>query len=175
MPDTVLDLILWRHAEAETEALGNDLARPLTSKGHQQALAMAHWLEARLPRTAQVLCSPALRARQTADALLMRYTIDERLAPDGLLSRALSLTKTRRGTTVLVGHQPMLGQLASFLMTGIQGDSDTAGEWAVRRGGIWWLRIKPRHGALHTTVRAVLCPEYLRTDGIPIKQQNQHL
>lgn len=37
-----MDLILWRHAEAEDGS--NDLARTLTRKGQQQTGQMAAWL-----------------------------------------------------------------------------------------------------------------------------------
>ena len=36
-----MDLILWRHAEAEDGA--NDLARELTQKGHKQAARVADY------------------------------------------------------------------------------------------------------------------------------------
>lgn len=50
-----MDLILWRHAEAEEGS--NDLARELTRKGQQQAGLMAAWLRLRLPRDFQLLAS----------------------------------------------------------------------------------------------------------------------
>ncbi|WP_204271061.1 histidine phosphatase family protein, partial [Escherichia coli] len=64
-----MDLILWRHAEAEVIAPGqDDLQRALTPKGERQARRMAAWLNHRLPATTRVLVSPALRCRQTAEA-----------------------------------------------------------------------------------------------------------
>jgi phosphohistidine phosphatase len=56
-----MNLILWRHAEAEEGS--NDLARALTSKGHRQAKRMATWLEARLPDKYKVICSRARRSQ----------------------------------------------------------------------------------------------------------------
>ena len=41
-----MDLILWRHAEAEEG--DNDLARELTPKGEKQAARVAEWLLQRL-------------------------------------------------------------------------------------------------------------------------------
>ena len=63
-----MDLILWRHADAEDGA--DDMARRLTPRGEKQAAAMAEWLRARLPRNYTVLASPAVRAQQTAAANL---------------------------------------------------------------------------------------------------------
>ena len=49
-----MDLILWRHAEAEDWAEGDpqesrDLARSLTPRGEKQAARMANWLDRQLP------------------------------------------------------------------------------------------------------------------------------
>ena len=41
-PETAMDLILWRHAEAEVGS--DDLARRLTVRGAKQARQMAAWL-----------------------------------------------------------------------------------------------------------------------------------
>src|SRR6476646_10869144 len=61
-----MDLILWRHAEAEEG--GPDLARALTGKGRKQAAHVAEWLQQRLPAKFALLASPAVRAQQTAEA-----------------------------------------------------------------------------------------------------------
>src|SRR5882757_8310396 len=62
-----MDLILWRHAEAEDGS--PDSARKLTARGREQARRIAAWLKPRLPRRCEVLVSPAVRAQQTALAL----------------------------------------------------------------------------------------------------------
>ena len=41
-----MQLILWRHAQAEED--DDDLARPLTAKGHKQARKMARFLHGKL-------------------------------------------------------------------------------------------------------------------------------
>ena len=69
-----MELILWRHAEAEEALEGqNDSERKLTSKGRVQAVRMAEWLLPRLPPETRMLVSPARRTRETA----------ARLGPDG--------------------------------------------------------------------------------------------
>ena len=56
-PRDPMDLILWRHADAQD---GNpDLERPLTAKGRLQARKMAAWLNQRMPQEARILVSPA--------------------------------------------------------------------------------------------------------------------
>ena len=62
-----MDLILWRHAEAEMSE--PDLQRALTQKGQKQARRMGQWLDAQLPAGCKILVSPALRTLQTAEAL----------------------------------------------------------------------------------------------------------
>ncbi|HKI65200.1 MAG TPA: histidine phosphatase family protein, partial [Burkholderiales bacterium] len=61
-----MDLILWRHAEAEEG--GPDLERRLTPRGHKHAARVAGWLLQRLPSKFTVLASPARRALQTAES-----------------------------------------------------------------------------------------------------------
>ncbi len=46
-----MDLILWRHAEAEDgDATLPDLKRRLTARGGKQAKKVAYWLHQNLPR-----------------------------------------------------------------------------------------------------------------------------
>lgn len=79
-----MDLILWRHAEAEDWVEGcDDLERSLTPRGEKQAARMAGWLDRQLPEATRILCSPARRCEQTALALGRKYKIKPELAPDG--------------------------------------------------------------------------------------------
>jgi hypothetical protein len=64
-----MDLILWRHAEAEDARGNDDLGRALTERGRKQAERMAAWLGPRLPATTRIIASPALRCQQTVAAL----------------------------------------------------------------------------------------------------------
>ena len=86
-----MELILWRHAEAEPGE--PDLGRKLTAKGEKQARRVAEWLQTRLPQTAKIYVSPARRAQQTAQAFvneleqifvraLKRNDVAERLLDD---------------------------------------------------------------------------------------------
>ena len=70
-----MDLILWRHAHAESHPEGDaglqgdalDLKRRLTDKGERQAKRMADWLDRHLPANTLILVSPARRAQDTAN------------------------------------------------------------------------------------------------------------
>jgi len=76
-----MELILWRHAEAEEADSRGDFARELTRKGRKQAKAMAEWLRPRLEGEWTVLSSPAARAVQTVAPLAMPYEVRPRLDP----------------------------------------------------------------------------------------------
>ncbi|MBV8047353.1 MAG: histidine phosphatase family protein, partial [Paludibacterium sp.] len=69
-----MDVILWRHADAEEGS--DDLSRALTRKGQQQGRSMAAWLSQRLPDDYVVLASEAKRSQQTAAFLSKGFEVD---------------------------------------------------------------------------------------------------
>ena len=150
-----MDLILWRHADAEEG--GRDLDRKLTAKGRKQSARMAEWLQARLPSRCTVLASPARRARETADALCVRYKINERLAPGAAPADILEAAgwPSHKGAVLVVGHQPDLGRTLAVLLSGAEG------EWSVKKGALWWLSNREREGESQVVVRAVIGPDFL--------------
>lgn len=153
-----MDLILWRHAEAEVAAEGaDDLQRALTHKGERQARRMAAWLNQRLPATTRVLVSPALRCRQTADALGREQRIVQSIAPDAPVSALIEASRWPKSSepVLLCGHQPTLGLLAAQLLAGVEQP------WAVKKGGVWWLRWRQRDGEPEVTLHAVQGPDAL--------------
>lgn len=153
-----MDLILWRHAEAEEGGEGqDDLLRPLTARGEKQAARMAAWLDRQLPEGLRVLCSPALRTEQTARALGRKYKLRAELLPDGSAQDLLELVQwpRTRGAVLVVGHQPVLGQTVARLL------GMPAGECAVRKGAVWWLRQRQRMEHSETILLAVQSPELL--------------
>lgn len=153
----MMDLILWRHAEAQ-EAVegGDDLARALTPRGEKQAARMAAWLDRQLPEGLRVLASPSRRTEQTASALGRKFKMRAELLPGGAPQDLLELAQWPRakGTVLVVGHQPMLGQTIAQLM-GLQE------ECAVRKGSVWWLRQRQRLDQSQTLLIAVQSPEFL--------------
>ena len=159
-----MDLILWRHADAGEPAEGegvDDLQRPLSPRGQKQAKRMADWLNGFLPDSTRILCSPALRTRQTADALGRKVRTVAALAPGASHSQALAAARwpDSREPVLLVGHQPMLGQLAAYLMGGPA--TLDAPPWAVRKGAVWWLRQRERDGVSEVVLVSVRTPEKL--------------
>ena len=157
-----MDLILWRHAEAEDGLPGEaqtglDLDRSLTQRGEKQALRMAAWLDRQLPEGARILVSPARRCEQTALALGRKYKIRPELAPDATPAQLLDLVQwpAHKYPVLVIGHQPTLGQTIALLM-GLK-DSDCA----VKKGSLWWLRNRDRDGRIQTVIVTVQSPEVL--------------
>jgi len=151
-----VDLILWRHAEAlEMREVHDDLDRALTPKGERQALRMAEWLNRHLPASTRVLVSPARRAQQTATTLDRRFKTVPALAPDGSVEALLHAARwpDSREPVLVVGHQPTLGLAAAYLLAG-----QPLG-WAVRKGAVWWLRVREREGERQVVLHAVMAPE----------------
>jgi phosphohistidine phosphatase len=150
-----MDLILWRHAEAEDGAA--DLARRLTPKGVKQAKQMADWLRPRLPKGARVVSSPAERARQTAAALTDDFAISRDVAPGRSCGSILDAVGWPQagGAVVLVGHQPSLGEAAAFLLCG------EVRAWSLKKGAVWWLKRRIRSGDAQVVLKAAISPELL--------------
>ena len=146
-----MNLILWRHADAENRL--PDEARQLTPKGRKQAGKMADWLLPRLPAGYRVLVSPAARARETAAALTDRVIIEQSVSTSATPQSVLRAAgwPDGDGTVIVVGHQPTLGAAAALALTG------EAAAWSPKKGAIWWL---VRDGE-DVQVRAVLSPAAL--------------
>ena len=142
-----MDLILWRHADAEDGA--DDLARRLTAKGEKQAAAMAQWLRQHLPRDYTVVSSPAVRAQQTAQALGVKVVTDVTLAPGASVADITQAAQKHGSLAIIVGHQPDLGRAAAQLV-------GAPGEWVVEKGAIVWLA-----GGRLARIKAFLPPDLL--------------
>lgn len=113
-------LVIVRHAEA---APGEpDDLRPLTAAGRAQARDLALRLEREGIRPDAVLCSPLLRARETARLLAgaggLDAEPDDRLAPGATAETIRAASAGRGDTVVVVGHQPDCGLVAAELGDG---------------------------------------------------------
>ncbi|MBW8836317.1 MAG: histidine phosphatase family protein [Burkholderia sp.] len=150
-----MNLILWRHAEAEDYA-STDLARALTTRGRKQAQNVAKWLRTRLPDDAVILASPAVRSIQTAETLSDQYRVVRELAPNASALDVLTAAGWPKGiaeTVVIVGHQPTLGHVAARLLA----SSDAS--WPIKKAGLWWIASRERHGDDQAVLHAAITPE----------------
>jgi len=121
-----------------------------------QAARVTEWLVARLPAKYTVLSSPARRARETADALAVRYKIVERLAPGAAPTDILEAAgwPAHKGAVVVIGHQPDLGRALAELLR-------AHGGFSLKKGGLWWISNRVRDEKDQVVVRAVVSPDLL--------------
>lgn len=115
-------LWLLRHGQAETHA-GSDAQRRLTAHGRRGVLQSAAQLIGR-PLEA-ILCSPLVRAQQTAElvAEALQYPraleIVAWLTPDATVHEVLGKLAARPESDILlVSHLPLIGELAGMLEHG---------------------------------------------------------
>lgn len=153
-----MELILWRHAEAEDGSLElPDAKRRLTEQGDQQARDMARWLKAHLPKRCRILVSPTQRTEQTVHRLQMAYEIEPKVGVGGTARELLDAAgwPLAERTVLIVGHQPTLGEVAALALTG------KAAAWPVKKGAVWWLSQRERDGIMQTQLKAVMNPNFL--------------
>ncbi len=150
-----MDLILWRHAEAEDGA--PDLERKLTSKGVKQAEKVAAFLRQHLPHDARILVSPSARTQQTITALTGHFTLAPTVGPGASAKAVLEAARwpDAGGTVLVVGHQPTLGEVAAQLL-GCDGYS-----LGMKKGALWWFSNRDREGQPQISLRLVISPEFL--------------
>ena len=123
---TMLELYLIRHGVAAErgEDWPDDSKRPLTSDGIAKLRKEARGLAALDVAIEQIVCSPLVRTRQTADVIAETLkskpgvVTSDALAPAGTPAAVIQeLSKyVRKGSVALVGHEPNLGELAAHLI-----------------------------------------------------------
>ncbi|HTD02690.1 SixA phosphatase family protein [Undibacterium sp.] len=151
-----MELILWRHAEAEEAEEGEpDAGRKLTSKGQKQAAKMARWLDSNLPETCRILVSPAVRTQETVAPLHRKFKTLPELGVGASIADVLNAANwpNSREPVLIVGHQPYLGLVAAQVLGTPQQ------ECAVRKGNVWWITQKPREDELQTYLKAIMSPD----------------
>ena len=153
-----MDLIFWRHAEAEDWTEGcDDMARSLTPRGEKQAKRMAGWLDRQLPEGTRVICSPARRCEQTVLALGRKYKVRNELAPEATADDVLEVAQwpSSKHPILVMSHQPVLGEVLAKLL------NIEPASCPVRKGAVWWLRTRERErdGRNEIVVVAVQSPD----------------
>jgi phosphohistidine phosphatase len=129
---------LWvlRHGKAASEAPwgGSDRERPLSARGRRDATALGGRLGVGtplpgledIPPPAHVICSAAVRTRQTADLVVSAMGGDPPLeayrslygADTDVALRYIHEIDNRVASALLVGHNPTMLQLAWELLSG---------------------------------------------------------
>ena len=117
-------LLLLRHAKAENAAPGSsDINRALNERGKKEAQAIGTFIRKQNLTFDLVLCSPAVRARETAELVLaaaevtanVRY--DQRIYEAGprQLLEVISEVEEDKSGVLLVGHNPVMEELLRAL------------------------------------------------------------
>lgn len=108
--------------------VASDAQRPLTQEGFEKTRAVARGLRALDVRFDLLLSSPLVRARQTAEIVSSELgrpvVIAPSLASGAGAARLRSEIRTRQASVLslfLVGHEPDLGDLVSWLLSGGEG------------------------------------------------------
>lgn len=168
-----MELFLVRHAEAvELTEAQQDSVRWLTAKGRKAMKRGAGRLRKKRVRPDLIVTSPLTRAVQTAELLLpemgkqAELVADSSLATDGTVAGMLECIQQHPSVKrlMLVGHEPLLSQLAATLLgrqlvNGFSKGSCLALELRSKPGKpakfIWYL---PLVGKTISSVRKALVP-----------------
>jgi phosphohistidine phosphatase len=160
-------LWLLRHADAEPHGTRPDSQRRLTARGEHQARAAGIAIERLAIAFDEVLFSPKVRARATAELAAESWSEQQR----GLLrehaplaggfdlrqaTAALASVPAENGRLLLVGHEPDLSLLAGTL---------TGGRVDLKKGGLAVVRLEGAGGELAILMRP---RELARIAGVPV-------
>lgn len=161
-----MDLILVRHAiadERDASRWPDDSERPLTKDGIAKFERAAAGLREIVNSVDLVLASPYRRAWQTAEMLeqvagwptpVECVELEPENSPETVIERC---NREHAGVIALVGHEPLLGELAAMLLAG-QG----APAQPLKKGGAVCLRGGDEVAAGGMTLRWWLPPKLLR-------------
>jgi phosphohistidine phosphatase len=117
-------LYLLRHAKSSLgDASLRDFDRPLTDHGREAAKEVGMRLKLEKLNEPLVICSPAVRARETAEIVLQSAELhaderfDERIYEASLrdLLQVVAKIPDEKQIAILIGHNPGLEELSAFL------------------------------------------------------------
>jgi phosphohistidine phosphatase len=155
-------LYLLRHAKSSWgNASLRDFDRPLNDRGREAAERIGKRLASENLSTPLIVCSPALRTRETAEIVLRSSNLraeqrfDERIYEASLqdLTQVISDLPDDEEVAILIGHNPGLEELLAFL-TGEARRMPTCALAKIKLELVSWQDIKRGSGSLEwfTTV-----------------------
>ncbi|HYV43414.1 MAG TPA: phosphohistidine phosphatase SixA [Myxococcaceae bacterium] len=164
-----MDLLLVRHAIAEDRATfartgKDDGLRPLTPQGRKKMERAAEGIRQIFWELDLLASSPLVRASQTAEILAEAYggrdvATVKALAPGGGSPAVAEWLRSQRGKerVVLVGHEPDLGQLVGWFLTG-----DDTSLIELKKGAACLLALAGPPAPGKATLRWAMAPAQLR-------------
>jgi phosphohistidine phosphatase len=167
-----MQLLVIRHAIAEDRDAfattgSDDDDRPLTAFGRQRMVRNVRGLRRVAPRISMVASSPLRRAVQTAAIVTDGYdtgkaVVTDALRPDRPMREFLKWLKGVRTEEVVavVGHEPHLGILVTWLMSGVEEP-----RVLLKKGGVVLLEFGDRVEPGAATLLWAIAPAQLRRLG----------
>ncbi len=160
-----MKLYLIRHATAVESAQAGEEEPQLSEKGRSRMVHTVAGLKRLNTQPELILTSPLKCAVETAAIVAeglgnIRVETLAELAPGAELNALIAAVRTHLAMNelALVGHQPGLGHLASFLLTGAQNACDVA----LRKGGVALLSGDFAEPTARFTLDWLLPPKILR-------------
>jgi phosphohistidine phosphatase len=145
-----MKLVLFRHgpaghAEKYLESHSDDSERPLTAKGREVTKSMAHYLKRWEPDFDMIVTSPFARAAETAEIVADVLAISNvfscaDLTPESQILSTVQWLETHADdaqSVLLVGHEPHLGILASWCLSGV-----SSSFFELKKSGMIALEVK---------------------------------
>jgi phosphohistidine phosphatase len=160
-----MDFYLIRHADAQPLGEGGvtqDEDRPLTEEGLAQCKPLATALLRHGVKFDQVVSSPLLRARQTAEGILQHWPapapplhLCEDLANGGKRGKLTRFVRGLDGASfALVGHMPDLAAYAAWLIGSKKAQVDLA------KAGVAHIHFESRPGKRQGVLTWLVGPEW---------------
>ena len=169
-----MNLYLLRHGiavAADEPGVESDADRALTAKGVKRMRRAAKGLRRLKVPFDGLLTSPLIRARQTADIVAETLGLETHLeevsglAPESSVEQ-LSFGLTRfqnRAHLLLIGHEPLLSDTASFFIAGKKGPKI---DLTLKKGGLCRIEIDAIPPSKPGTLHWMLTPKQLRLIGV---------
>lgn len=155
-------LLLLRHAKSSPiDPAGRDFDRSLNDRGKKEAELIADFIRRQNIPIDLIVCSPAVRAKQTMELILAT----DRLAPEVRFDRriydasptqlleVISGVEDERRCLLIVGHNPGIEELLTLLL-GEEQHMPTAALAKVALSPKNWNQLVPGKGILETFVTA---------------------
>jgi phosphohistidine phosphatase len=161
-------LLLMRHAKSvESAESGKDFDRSLAPQGAEATKTIGKWLKKNSYRPDRVICSPALRTKQTCQLLLEVLGIAEHdviwvteVYNASLNDLLFIVDKHGKGvcTLLIIGHNPGLDQLLCYLSkdpppVNVSGKLLTTAALAIFDYGSEAISTKTRNERLQSLIR----------------------
>jgi len=149
-------LYLLRHAKSSwNDPTLRDFDRPLKKRGREAAERIGERMASETLSNPLVICSPAVRTRETAEVVLASAKLqveprfDERIYEASLRELAEIVTEipNDKEVAIMIGHNPGFEELLSFL-TDEHRRMPTCALAKIRFGDVSWKDVRAGEGSL---------------------------